>query len=330
MRVPRLLRAGVLPAVIWVAACGGSDEPDARRCRARAADDVTAQTMARTCGTRVEVASQRTEYSALFVDPSGSRTLVAAVVPQHARRRDGTWGAIDTTLHEVDGAIAPAGTAADVRFSTGGDGPFVTLTRDGHQLALSWPAPLPAPTLSGASATYASVLPDVDLVVTATETGFTHQLVVKSARAATNPAVRRASYRIGGDARVISTPEGGLVAEADGVRIASAEPAVMWDTAAAAEPPVRGDVAAASLQQARVDSAVADQQLILTPAAAMLDDPAARFPLVIDPLWVVGQNQWAYASADNQNGPTTDSHIGPGDPSPAAAALRVGNDPDCA
>jgi hypothetical protein len=49
---------------------------------------------------------------------------------------------------------------------------------------------------------------------------------------------------------------------------------------------------------------------------------------VIDPPWVVGQAQWAYASADNQNGPTTDSKIASGDPSPAAAELRVGNDPD--
>jgi hypothetical protein len=59
----------------------------------------------------------------------------------------------------------------------------------------------------------------------------------------------------------------------------------------------------------------------------MLSDPAARFPLVIDPLYVAGQNQWAYASADNQNGPTTDGTVAAGDPSPAAACLRVGNDP---
>ena len=60
----------------------------------------------------------------------------------------------------------------------------------------------------------------------------------------------------------------------------------------------------------------------------MLADPGARFPLVIDPVFVTGENQWAYASADNQNGPTTDSNVAAGDPSPAAAELRVGNDPD--
>src|ERR1043166_4169516 len=113
MREPRLLRAGVLPAVIWVVACGGSDAPEAQPCWASAADGVAAQTMARACGTRIEVASERTEYSELFIEPSGGRTLVASVVPQRARRRDGTWGAIDTTLQEVNGAIAPVGTAAD-------------------------------------------------------------------------------------------------------------------------------------------------------------------------------------------------------------------------
>jgi hypothetical protein len=258
---------------MWLAACGGSDEREGQPCAASAPDDVAAQTMARTCGARTEIASERTAYSELFVDPSGTRTLVASVVPQRARRRDGSWGAIDTTLQEVDGAIAPVGIVADVRFSSGGDDPFVTLTRDGHQLALSWPTPLPAPTVSGDSATYASVLPDVDLVVTATATGFTHQLVVKNARAAANPAVRRASYRIGGDARVSATPEGGLVAEVDGVRIATAEPALMWETAATG-PRIRRDDAAAIARQARVDSAIADHELILTPAAAMLDDPA--------------------------------------------------------
>jgi hypothetical protein len=66
---------------------------------------------------------------------------------------------------------------------------------------------------------------------------------------------------------------------------------------------------------------------VLTPDLAMLTDPGARFPLVIDPLFVAGENQWAYATADNQNGSTTDGSIQPGDPSPAAACLRVGPDP---
>jgi len=338
-------RARWLVAVAAVAACGGADEPQGGRddtaaesapasspspCAASAGDELGAERMARTCGSRVEIESDRTEYQAVYVEPSGSRTIEAAIAPQRARRLDGRWGPIDTTLQRVGDLLAPVATAANVRFSTGGAGPFVTLTREGHSFALSWPAPLPAPTVSGDSATYAEVLPDVDLVVKATETGFTHLLVVKSARAAANPMVRRAKYRIGGDATLTATPGGGLIAEAGGVRVASADPPVMWDTENAIGVRLRtvSGAAGESARTARVGNAIADGHIVLAPDLAMLTDPDVRFPVVIDPLYVAGQNQWAYASADNQNGPTTDSTIAAGDPSPAAACLRVGNDPD--
>jgi len=302
----------------------------AQQCPASAADELAAEAMAKACGSRVEVESGRSEYSEVYVEPSGNRTIVTAITPQRAKRLDGTWGQIDTTLQQVGDLIAPTATAANVRFSTGGVGPFVTLTREGHTFTLSWPAPLPAPALAGDSATYADVLPDVDLVVKATATGFTHLLVVKTARAAANPTVRHARYRIGGDATLTSTPEGGLIAEAKGVRIASADPPVMWDTVKRQDGHeiAMSGVANASAKVARVGSAISAGHLVLTPDLSMLADPGARFPLVIDPPYTTPPiTQWAYASADNQNAPTTDSTIAAGDPSPAAAALRVGNDP---
>ncbi|HEX2685209.1 MAG TPA: hypothetical protein VHN14_01260, partial [Kofleriaceae bacterium] len=301
----------------------------AQRCDASAPDELAAETMAKSCGSRVEVESERTEYTELYVEPSGNRTMVAAVVPQRARRQNGTWGPIDTTLQQVGDQLAPVATAADVRFSNGGTGPFATLTREGHSITLSWPAPLPKPTVAGNIATYVDVLPDVDLVVKATDVGFTNLLVIKSARGAGNPMVRHTSYRIGGDATLATTPEGGLVAEAGGVRIASADQPVMWDTvkrrgASELDEP---DVENGPVKRARVGAAISAGHLVLTPDPSMLADPNARFPLVIDPLFIAGENQWAYASADNQNAPTTDSTIASGDPSPAAACLRVGNDP---
>jgi hypothetical protein len=348
--------ASALAVSVVLAACGGFDEPPgddtnsstgeqiraesadvgsairavaARPCDANAPDEFAAEAMAKVCGSRVEVESERTEYSELYVEPSGNRTIVTAVVPQRARRRDGTWGPIDTTLQQVGDELVPVATAANVRFSTGGAGPFATLTRDGHSLALSWPAPLPKPTVSGDSATYEEVLPDVDLVVRVTDTGFQHLLVVKTARAAANPLVRRARYRIGGDAKLTATPEGGLIAEAGGVRVASAVPPVMWDNATGprARALALSDVGGEPARTARVRSAISDGHLVLTPDLSILTDPGAKFPMAIDPLFTTGENQWAYASADNQDGPTTDGTIAAGDPSPAAACLRVGNDP---
>lgn len=302
----------------------------AQPCGVSAGSEPAAETMARACGSRVEVESGRTEYAQLYVEPSGLRTIETAVVPQRARQLDGTWGPIDTTLQKVGDQLAPMATVANVRFSTGGTGPFATLTQDGHSLALSWPAPLPKPTVSGDSATYTDVLPDVDLVVKATDTGFSHLLIVKTARAAANPMVRRASYRIDGDATLTTTPEGGLIAEAGGVQVASAAPPAMWDTVT---PGASGLAAPGGdnelVKTARVESAISAGRLVLTPDPSMLDDPGARFPLVIDPLWqpVPAVNQWAYATSDNQSAPTTDPKVASGDPSPAAAELSVGVNP---
>jgi hypothetical protein len=166
-------------AVIILAACGGVGEPQgkgndsstdaqatdgaadvteavqvitAQPCGPSAADELAAEAMAKACGSRVEVESGRTEYTELYVEPSGSRTIVAAIAPQRARRLDGTWGPIDTTLQQVGDLLAPMATAANVRFSTGGTGPFVTLTREdtasrcrGRRRCRSRPYPATAP-----------------------------------------------------------------------------------------------------------------------------------------------------------------------------------------
>jgi hypothetical protein len=363
----KMPRNAALPKMPWIpglavaiilAACGGFDEPQGedndsstavpvagggvdgvevaqatatQPCDSSAPDEFGAETMAKACGSRVEVESERTAYTELYVEPSGDRTIVTAVVPQRARRQDGTWGPIDTTLQQVGDQLVPVATVADVRFSNGGTGPFATLTREGHSITLSWPAPLPKPTVSGNIATYGEVLPDVDLVVKATDVGFTNLLVIKTARGAANPMVRHTSYRIGGDATLTATPEGGLIAEAGGVRVASAFPPVMWDTvnrqgaSNLAEPNTESE----PVKMARVGAAISAGHLVLTPDPSMLADPGARFPLVIDPPFIAGvvNDEWSYASADNQNAPTTDSTIAAGDPSPAAAELRVGNDP---
>lgn len=46
-----------------------------------------------------------------------------------------------------------------------------------------------------------------------------------------------------------------------------------------------------------------------------------------DVVHIPSQNLWTYASQDGQNGPMNDNRIKPGEPSPAATELYVGNDP---
>jgi hypothetical protein len=47
--------------------------------------------MAAECGGPVEVLDERTETEQVFLDESGTATLVAASVPQRVKRADGSW-----------------------------------------------------------------------------------------------------------------------------------------------------------------------------------------------------------------------------------------------
>ncbi|MFG2055210.1 LamG domain-containing protein [Micromonospora sp. NPDC048930] len=220
---------------------------------------------------------------------------------------------------------------ADVRFSAGGKGPAVTLVRQGKSLTLSWPGGLPKPTVNGDSATYPEVLPGTDLVLRATRTGFTHVFAVKTAQAAANPALRALRFELGGDARVVRGLDGRLSAVAGTDVLASAEPAVMWDSnttpSAAARAaasgagqgggqPGRSTAAAPGdvAKTAAVGVEVAGGDLVLRPDTALLAKSSA-FPVFIDPAWSTGKSRWAYATNNNTN--NTDTSV-----------ARVGRDPD--
>src|SRR5260221_290417 len=81
--------------------------------------------------------------------------------------------------------------AAGVTLSGGGTRRLARMSIDGRSLSLTLPMGLPAPPLDGAAATYPNLLPGVDLRVTADlQGGFAQVLVVHSATAAANPALR--------------------------------------------------------------------------------------------------------------------------------------------
>jgi hypothetical protein len=222
---------------------------------------------------------------------------------------------------------------ADVRFSGGGSTPLVTLVRGGRTLTMSWPGGLPAPSVAADSATYADVLAGVDLVVRATRTGFTHVLVVKTRQAAADPALRQISFDMGGDARLVRLPSGGLRAEAGGVVLASAQPAVMWDSSSPSVPAGAESEAAAAgavpsearstpagpgdaADTAAVASEVTgDGDLRLRPDLDFLTAGTTVFPVYVDPPWSTYRSNWAYATNNNTN--NSDLNVS-----------RVGRDPN--
>ncbi|MEU7960238.1 LamG domain-containing protein [Micromonospora humida] len=297
-----------------------------------APDAASAVSAAQRSGRRVEVESARTELTQVFANPSGGFTAETAVMPQRVKRSNGSWADIDLSLRRSADGWAPAASVAQVRFSAGGRGPAVVLSRGGRSLSLSWPGGLPRPTVSGDAATYPNVLPGTDLVLRATRTGFTHVLVVRTPQAAADPRLRELRFAFGGGARVTKTGDGRLSAVVNGQEIATAEPALMWDSSTQsgdADPTGRRSGASGTASVVRssaagpgdrartapVGAAVADGHLVLRPDARLLAGRDVTFPVFIDPAWSTARSRWAYATQNNTN--NTDTTI-----------ARVGKDPD--
>ncbi|MDQ0365061.1 LamG domain-containing protein [Catenuloplanes indicus] len=264
--------------------------------------------------------SERTEYSQVFAEPSGRLVMESTVVPKHVRHADGSWSETDLDLSvRPDGTVRPGASVADVRFSGGDDAPMVTLVDAGKTLTLSWPGDLPAPELSGDSATYRGVLPDVDLVLRATWGGFTHVLVVHTPKAA--ESVRSVTIDVGGDASVTALPDGGLRAVAGRTVLATADAPTMWDSAAPplslmarmaasgapSSPAGPGEASNTAAVRAEV---TAQGDLRLIPDADMLGAPEQHFPLFIDPAWDKKPARWAYATNNQANDHNDRARVG--------------------
>ncbi|MEU7590115.1 LamG-like jellyroll fold domain-containing protein [Micromonospora sp. NPDC049230] len=283
-------------------------------CAGVAGSDAEALALATSCGQPVVVDSSRTELAQVTAQPDGRLRFEASVVPQRTRKA-GAWKDVDLGLARGgDGSWRPSAAVADVAFSGGGAAPLVTLRRDGKTMTLSWPGgALPTPSVSGDSATYPEVLAGVDLVVRATATGFTHALVIKSAAAAANPALREIRFRLGGDPQVRLGPDGRLQAAVGRSVFASSEPAVMWDSrvdagarrsAPSSMPEQRSvstaEVAGDAAQVAPVAVELSGGNLVLRPDEELLGSPSAVFPMFVDPAWSVYKAKWAYAT-DNSS-----------------------------
>ncbi|MFE9904904.1 LamG-like jellyroll fold domain-containing protein [Streptomyces achromogenes] len=185
-------------------------------------------------GEPVVVETATTDSSQVFANPDGTFTQEMNAAPVRAKKDDGSWAPIDTTLtREADGSVRAQNTPAAPTFSGGGDGDgLVTLEDAGRQLQLGWPTALPEPRLDGDTATYAGVLPDVDLQLTALSTGYTSVLVVKTAEAAQNPALATIKMTVSGRGLdIVPTADGGFIArDGDGTPVFQSPAGRMWDS----------------------------------------------------------------------------------------------------
>ncbi|WP_406477743.1 FG-GAP-like repeat-containing protein [Streptomyces sp. NBC_01615] len=273
-RIPRGRRAVALTAAAVAAALGlgllplldtmgtNSATDKAKRDDASASTPATedgAQDKARRTGKRVEVTGLRTATTTTYALPDGRFEYQAHTSAVRAKV-DGEWRDIDTTLKRTrDGGWAPKATNNPVEFSggsstgratrgvhravfseeeTAGSSPLVTLTSEGHTMTLSWPGALPEPVVEDNRALYQEVLPGVDLLLTARDSGFSHVLIVKTAEAAAGSDLAELRYGLSSPDLVFTLDpltDAVYAKDADGQEIAVSPTSYMWDSAGEAD-----------------------------------------------------------------------------------------------
>ncbi|GAA1394197.1 LamG domain-containing protein [Catellatospora coxensis] len=273
--------------------------------------EAQAMAAARTSGRPVEVESKGDARQVTYANPDGTLTRESHLQPFRTLRA-GRWVPIDTTLiRHDDGTVGPKAAETEMRFSGGGRAPLATISRTGRMLTLTWPEELPKPTLDGDSATYADVWPDVDLVVHASVSSFTHVLVVKTPQAARLAQLKTIAYGLSGTNLAFKAGADGRLAALDaggGGTIFEAPAPKMWDSGSPAEAAARGEsfdasrTAPESSRRSGLGVIVAGGELRLSPDQRLLTDPSARFPIYIDPHVATHKNtKWAMVDSGYPN-----------------------------
>lgn len=249
----------------------------------RRPDRVSALLVARRTGHPVEVTGLTTESSRTFANPDGTFTDELSDGPVRLAQTDPqtgevTWRDMDATLVADATGIHPKLTKVGLRFSEGGTGPLVRVTSGSKSIEVGFAGVrLPAPTISGAVATYADVTPGVDLQLEALPFGYDERLVV---RARPKAAVSwRFPLTLGGGLSAARDAGGRLVFSAGGKQVASADPPLMWgaDKDPLTQQPVDRMAVATKVTTA------GGPALQLDPDLGFLTDPEVALPVTIDP-----------------------------------------------
>src|SRR6266508_5206728 len=101
----------------------------------------------------------------VFQNPDGTMaaTIWAAPVQAPDPASETGWSPVSTDLTIADGELVTENTDANIAFSSGGSAdPLAQVSSDGQSVGIGWDGSLPAPELSGDTATYPEVLPGVD------------------------------------------------------------------------------------------------------------------------------------------------------------------------
>ncbi|RRR84049.1 LamG domain-containing protein [Streptomyces sp. RP5T] len=296
-----------------------------------------AQLDAKESGEPVEVLGERTERETVFANPDGETfTLDKSIVPVRVEKPGGGWAEPDATLvKRADGSVGPKAAAVGLSFSAGGDGEgLVTIGEDGQSVSLGWPGRLPEPRLEGQRAVYENVLPDVNLILTATVEGFRQVLEVETLEAAKGPELASLEYSMAANGLNVREGAAGSMEATDGNgQVVFRSPSArMWNSAganvaAAKETGISPQTAsvtpiqASSAEEERpagpidegdpltgpgmgdeaavMDIDVTASSVVVTPDTGLIaGTTAAELPLYIDPSVELGESERTVLSSD--------------------------------
>ncbi|WP_156759682.1 LamG-like jellyroll fold domain-containing protein [Microbacterium karelineae] len=305
--------------------------------------DDEAVMIAASCGTEVEIASERTPWETSWAMPSGEHRLEVSMVPTRTEV-NGEWQEIDSSIvtDDSDGTLKPVAALFDVRLNPGGvlgeNVPLGVIERDGASMAITFPLDLPVPAVDGSRAIYA--LDDgIRLIVTMFSDGSGFVPVIELESPAAAERLKELLLGTGvtfglelSEGLRMESQDGGAVdvVDADGEAMFTAPPPVMWDSAGG---DVEADGAAGTsgpvdrLMQAAVGDRVAemgvsvtDNSMTVTIDEAMMSDPETVWPVHLDPGFSgKGPGQWlavrtgAYTNTLYKWGDTSTTRRGEGD-----------------
>lgn len=229
-------------------------------------------------------------------------------------QRNGSWVPVDLTLvQRADGSAVPAAAPAAVTLGGAGANVIASLAVGAGSVGYGWSVPLPAPTLSGPTATYSDVFPGVDLVATVSTSGVEVSLLYKTAQAvAAHPSVSFPLYVSGLNSTV---GNGGAVSYTDqsGMVVGRTPAPKGWDSrlggtafgpgngpVASAGGQVKASAGASSTSGSSSSGAAALSQTVQVPNA-LATDPSTVYPILVDPsvsCTACGENLHGYVEND--------------------------------
>ncbi|MFI6288471.1 DNRLRE domain-containing protein [Streptomyces sp. NPDC051018] len=253
-----------------------------------------AVTEAKRTGSKVVAYDETTATSFTVANPDGTLTTELTAAPERVWR-GGKWETVDVTLTAgADGTVMAKRHPSGLRLAgAGGSAPaslsaaqrsaprdLVTLGSGEGRVTLQWKGGLPRPVLKGTTARYHEAVPGADVIVEATRTGF--EQYVEITRKPTGPYTYTLPVKAKGLAAKSNRDGSVSFTDTRTGRLRATMPApVMWDSTV-------DKSSGEHTRRARVGMKVVDRghgavDLVITPSAAFLADPATAYPVTVDP-----------------------------------------------